>query len=48
MKLTFGGFGAHDVEVWRPSVSTQPVMRSKLTRGLSLQLEGDVVLVSLR
>jgi hypothetical protein len=48
VKLAFGGFGARDVKVWRPSVSTQPVMRSTRTRRLSLELEGDVVLVSLR
>jgi hypothetical protein len=48
VQLTFGGSGAHDVEVWRPSVSAQPVMRADRTRRLSLELGGDLVLVSLR
>jgi hypothetical protein len=46
--LSFSGFGARDVEVWRPSAATQPVMRRKRTQRLELELEGDLVLVSLR
>ncbi len=48
VNLSFEGFGARDVEVWRPSVSTEPTMRRDRTKALSLELAGDLVLVSLR
>jgi hypothetical protein len=37
-----------DVVVWRPSLSSQPVLRSARARRLSLELGGDLVLVSVR
>jgi hypothetical protein len=40
--------GARDVTVWRPSVSTQPVLRRSAIERLELRLGGDVVLISLR
>lgn len=40
--------GARDLAVWRPSVSTRPVLRRKAVQRLPLELEGDVVLVSFR
>ncbi|MEA2403025.1 MAG: hypothetical protein QOK00_3428, partial [Thermoleophilaceae bacterium] len=48
VQLSFEGFGARDVEVWRPSRSAQPVMRRDRVRDLPLELQGDLVLVSLR
>jgi hypothetical protein len=48
VRLTFGGFGARDVTVWRPSVSAQPVLRRAQARQLGLSLGGDLVLVSVR
>lgn len=47
VELFFGGLGGRDVEVWRPSVSDRPVLRRERARRLALQLEGDLVLVSL-
>jgi hypothetical protein len=47
VELSFSGLGGH-VEVWRPSVSTRPVLRGKAVRRLELELEGDVALVSVR
>ena len=47
VELSFGLRG-RDVAVWRPSVATQPVLRRRHARGLRLELEGDLVLVSLR
>lgn len=40
--------GARDVTVWRPSVSTHPVLRRGAIERLELRLGGDVVLISLR
>jgi hypothetical protein len=40
--------GAQDLVVWRPSVSGRPVLRRQNARRLELELEGDVVLVSVR
>jgi hypothetical protein len=34
--------------VWRPSVSSQPVLRQARARQLQLSLGGDLVLVSVR
>jgi hypothetical protein len=48
VRLTFAGVGARDVTVWRPSVSTHPVLRQPQARGLGLSLAGDLVLVSVR
>ena len=42
------GTAVDDVVVWRPSVSAQPVLRREHARRLSLQLGGDLVLVSFR
>jgi hypothetical protein len=39
---------ARDVAVWRPSVSTTPVLRRAQARRLRLDLAGDLVLVSFR
>jgi hypothetical protein len=48
VSLRFGDPGARDIEVWRPSVSEQPVLRRAAADRLQLELEGDLVLVSLR
>jgi hypothetical protein len=48
VRLSFGGSGARDVTVWRPSVSTQPVLRRAQARRLGLSLGADLVLVSVR
>lgn len=48
VELSFGLGGARDVEVWRPSVWSQPVLRRDHARRLPLELGGDLVLVSLR
>jgi hypothetical protein len=48
VELSFSGLGARDVTVWRPSVSAEPVLRRKRAQRLALELEGDLVLVSLR
>jgi hypothetical protein len=48
VELQFGGWQAHDLEVWRPSVSTEPVQRLPSAGSLRLQLAGDLVLVSFR
>jgi hypothetical protein len=42
------GMGADDIVVWRPSVSSAPVMRRDHARRLSLRIGGDLVLVSVR
>lgn len=47
VELSFG-VGARDISVWRPSVSTKPVMKLDSAESLPLELEGDLVLVSLR
>jgi hypothetical protein len=47
-ELTFGGSGARDLQVWRPSVSAEPVERAERASRLSLELGGDLVLVSFR
>jgi hypothetical protein len=44
----FFGRRARDLAVWRPSVSAQPILRREAVRRLALELEGDLVLVSLR
>jgi hypothetical protein len=48
VELTFGGRAARDVTVWRPSISPVPVTQLPRARRIPLQLQGDVVLVSLR
>jgi hypothetical protein len=48
IRLTFGGVGARDVSVWRPSVSAEPTLRRESVHDLSLPLAGDLVLVSYR
>jgi hypothetical protein len=48
VELSFGLSGARDVTVWRPSVSPGPVVRRDYARRLSLDLSGDLVLISLR
>jgi hypothetical protein len=47
VELRFGR-QARDVTVWRPSMSTAPVLRRGDTERLPLELAGDLVLVSLR
>jgi hypothetical protein len=42
------GRPVHDVAVWRPSLSTTPVLRRGQARRLRLDLAGDLVLVSFR
>ncbi|MEA2420800.1 MAG: hypothetical protein QOE60_3006, partial [Thermoleophilaceae bacterium] len=42
------GRTARDLTVWRPSVSEQPVLRRAQARRLTLDLAGDLVLVSFR
>jgi hypothetical protein len=42
------GRAARDVTVWRPSLAPQPVLRRERARRLSLELGGDLVLVSFR
>jgi hypothetical protein len=46
--LTFGGSGARDVTVWRPSVSEAPVLRRQAAREPPIEPAGDMVLVSAR
>lgn len=46
--LRFGGLGARNLTVWRPSVSTRPVLRRAHARRLGLSLGADLVLVSAR
>ena len=48
VEVSFPGLGARDVSVWRPSLSSDPVMRLSRARRIPLQLQGDVVLISLR
>jgi hypothetical protein len=48
VELTFGGADARDITVWRPSVSAAPVLERDRARTLSLELAGDLVLVSAR
>jgi hypothetical protein len=48
VELSFPALGARDVTVWRPSVSTEPVLRRERAGQLALELEGDLVLVSWR
>jgi len=48
VRLSFGGSGARDLAVWRPSVSTRPVLRRAHARRLGLSLGADLVLVSAR
>jgi hypothetical protein len=48
IRLRFGGFGARNLTVWRPSSSTQPVLRRSYARELGLTLGADLVLVSVR
>ena len=48
VELSLGGREGRDVEVWRPSTSTRPVERHERVSRLTLALEGEVVLVSLR
>jgi hypothetical protein len=47
-ELDFPGLGARDVQVWRPSASTAPVLTRDRARSLELRLAGDLVLVSFR
>jgi hypothetical protein len=46
--LVFDGAEARDVTVWRPSLSTEPVERHDRANRVSLDLHGDLVLVSYR
>jgi hypothetical protein len=46
--LRFGGDGARDLTVWRPSTSSRPVLRRDDARRLDLSLGADLVLVSAR
>jgi hypothetical protein len=48
VQLSFEGHGARDVLVWRPSLSAEPVQRHDRARRVSLDLGGDLVLVSYR
>jgi hypothetical protein len=48
VRLTFADPGARDLTVWRPSISSQPVLQRARARRLGLSLDGDVVLVSAR
>jgi hypothetical protein len=48
VELSFGGAGARDLTVWRPSVSPAPVLRRERADGLRLALAGDLVLISFR
>jgi hypothetical protein len=48
VRLRFGGSGAREVTVWRPSVSTQPVLTRADAGQLRLTLGADLVLVSVR
>lgn len=48
VEVSFSLRGARDVSVWRPSVSPRPVLTRDYARRLPLELEGDLVLVSLR
>jgi hypothetical protein len=48
VRLTFADPGASDIAVWRPSLSTEPVLRREQVSRLGLQLAGDLVLVSVR
>jgi hypothetical protein len=48
VEVSFTGRDARDVSVWRPSLSSAPITQRARTRRIPLQLEGDVVLVSLR
>ena len=47
-ELDFSGLGARNLEVWRPSVATAPVLTRDRARKLDLQLAGDLVVVSFR
>jgi hypothetical protein len=48
VRLEFDGPGVHDLAVWRPSVSTAPVLARKGARRLELRLAGDLAVVSFR
>src|SRR5215208_404645 len=48
VEIRFGGRPARDVSVWRPSISPAPLTQLPRARRIPLQLQGDVVLVSLR
>jgi hypothetical protein len=48
VEVSFGIRGARNVSVWRPSVSSQPVLTREYARRLPLELGGDLVLVSFR
>ena len=48
VEFSFGGFGARDVQVWRPSRSLLPIRTESRARALRLELGGDLVLVSFR
>jgi hypothetical protein len=48
VRLSFPGRGARDLEVWRPSVSTGPVLARGHASRLDLELGGDLTLVSFR
>jgi len=48
VEVAFAGREARDLSVWRPSVSSAPIMRLARARRIPLQLAGDVVLISLR
>ena len=48
VEVAFAGREVRDLSVWRPSVSSAPIMRLARARRIPLQLAGDVVLISLR
>ncbi len=48
VEVAFPGREAQDLSVWRPSVSSAPIMRRSRARRIPLRLQGDVVLISLR
>jgi hypothetical protein len=48
VELSFPDGDARDVDVWRPSVSAEPVLHRRRAARLGLELEGDLVVVSAR
>ena len=48
VRLSFDSSKPRDLVVWRPSVSSQPVLRRDDATDLGLSLAGDLVLVSVR
>jgi hypothetical protein len=48
VELSFPDGAARDVDVWRPSVSAEPVLHRERAAKLRLELAGDLVVVSAR